>query len=556
MGTTLERHLTAAEVQVVQQQREAMGQVHGSPASNFVFFAAFDGTNNDKDAPRDDAGRLKFSNDLHQTNVANLFDQAEIAKRNNGSLQTGYYRGVGTGGDMGGLLHAGPLPTEPVQEAANKAYREFAEQADKYLRDNPTATYKDISLSSVGFSRGTASQVLLAQMLDKDGLVTEDGRRLAPKGGIEVRGMVMLDPVHSYIKGDLRLPPNVKGDVLVVRADDEFRTEFKAADYSRDPRVKTINLHGNHCGIGGGSHPRGTAAAALEGSTKYLQNSGVTVADVPTSLRFNANEPVPLYSEAYQTARNGDKLYSESLNGDPARSKPLLQWAVQGERGSRGTMPVHADPGRFETFPEHMRGVQKDDRLSDAQKDNHVLLQHRFDQRMLNTGMPETEKQAVRNQIERQFQELASSGRMNQPVQQTEHAMHGVFTAAPRTAKGVAPELGASLGGFHAQARQSLGAGLLKQGFSAEQVEQVQAYAVRSAAQYQMGPEASWMGLSADGTRVGVKDSTGVAQDFAVRDAFHAPAAEHLKRASQQERQGGLAQAQQHAAPVQEVARA
>lgn len=553
MGTTVERNLSREEIQQVQVQRDAMGQLRGAQAGKFVFFAAFDGTNNDKD-------NLKLSGNPHPTNVAHLHQQVEVSKLVNPNLQTGYYRGVGTGGDMGGLLQAGPFPTEPVQAAVLQAYRDFAEKADNFLRDNPTATHKDISLSSVGFSRGTASQVLLAQMLDKKGLLTEGGRELAPPGGIEVKGMVMLDPVHSYIKGDMRLPPNVKGDVLVVRADDEFRTEFKAADYSRDPRVKTISLHGNHCGIGGGSHQRGTAAAALEGSTKYLQNSGVTVADVPTSLRFNANEPVPLYSEAYQTARNGDKRYSESFDGDPAHSKPLLQWAVQGERGSRGTTPVHSDPSRFETFPEHMRGVLKDDRLSDAQKDNHVLLQHRFDQRMLNTGMPETEKQAVRTQIERQFLELASSGRMIQPVQQTEQAVDGVFAAAPLPAKGAAPELGASLSGFHTHARQSLGAGLLKQGFSAEQVEQVQAYAVRSAAQHQMGPEASWMGLSVDGTRVGMKDSTGVVRDFAVRDAFHAPADEHLQRAAEHERRRErsttLAQVQPQAAPAQEMARA
>ena len=549
MGTTVERNLSDDEVQQVQVQREAMGQLRGAQTGKFVFFAAFDGTNNDKD-------NLKLSGNPHPTNVAHIYQQAEVAKLVDSNFQTGYYRGVGTGGDMGGLLQAGPFPTEPVQAAALQAYRDFAEQADKYLRDNPTATYQDISLSSVGFSRGTASQVLLAQMLNDRGLVTEDDRRLAPKGGIEVRGMVMLDPVHSYIKGDMRLPANVKGDVLVVRADDEFRTEFKAADYSRDPRVKTVSVYGNHCGVGGGSHLRGTAAAALEGSTKYLQNSGVTVADVPASLRFDANEPIPLHSEAYQTARNGQRLYDHSEDGDPGKTKPALQWRIEGARGSRGTTPVHADPARYETFPEHMRGVLKDDRLSGAQKDNHVLLQHRFDQRMLNAQLPELDQQAARSKIERQFYDLAANGRLNQPLEQTGRAMDAVFAAADQPARPAAPEVSAAMGAFHTQARQSLGAGLLNQGFSAEQVEQVQAYAVRSAAQHQMGPEASWMGLSVDGTRVGMKDATGVVRDFAVRDAFHAPAEEHLLRASEHERHWGRAQVQSHAAPAQEMARA
>ena len=468
MGTTVERHLSREEVQQVQMQREAMGQLHGAPAGKFVFFAAFDGTNNDKD-------NLKLSGNPYPTNVTNLHRQALDASQSNENLKVRYYPGVGTGGDMGGLLQSGPFPTEPVQVAANRAYRHFAEQADNFLHNNHTATYKDISLSSVGFSRGTASQVLLAQMLNDKGLVTEDGKVLAPPGGIEVKGMVMFDPVHSYIKGDMRLPPYVRGDVLVVRADDEFRTEFKAADYSRDPRVKTIDLHGNHCGIGGGSHPRGTAAAALEGSTKYFQNIGVSVADVPASLRFNADEPIPLYSEAYQTARNGDKLYSVSTDGDPGRAMPSLQWAVQGERGSRGTTPVHADPARFETFPEHMRGVLQDRRLSDAQKDNHVLLQHRFDQRMLNANLSVTDQQAVRSQIERQFYDLASNGRLNQPLEQTVRAVEEVFAATRPPERGASSEQDGALSARQTQARQSLGAGLLNPGYSAEQVGQVAA---------------------------------------------------------------------------------
>ncbi|HAX21834.1 MAG TPA: hypothetical protein DCY64_16350 [Hydrogenophaga sp.] len=468
MGTTIERHLSREEVQQVQIQRDAMGQLHGAPAGKFVFLAAFDGTNNDKD-------NLRLSGNPYPTNVANLFDPAEKASWANGNLQARYYPGVGTGGEMGDLLQAGPFPTEPVRAAANKAYRHLVEQAGDFLHNNPSATYKDISLSSVGFSRGTASQVLLAQMLNDKGLVTEDGKVLAPPGGIEVKGMVMFDPVYSYIKGDMRLPPNVQGDVLVVRADDEFRTEFKAADYSRDPRVRTVNLHGNHCGIGGGSHQRGTAAAVLEGSTKYLQNTGVTVADVPASQRFDTNEPVPLHSEAYQTARNGDKLYNVSSDGDPGLARPSLQWAVQGERGSRGTTPVHADPARFETFPEHMRGVLQDRRLSDAQKDSHVLLQHRFDQRMLNANLSVTDQQAVRSQIERQFYDLAANGRLNQPLKQTVRAVEEVFAATRPPERGAPSEQDGALSARQTQARQSLGAGLLNLGYSAEQVGQVAA---------------------------------------------------------------------------------
>jgi hypothetical protein len=120
-----------------------------------------------------------------------------------------------------------------------------------------------------------------------------------------------------------------------------------------------------------------------------------------------------------------------------------------------------------------MRGVLKDARLSDAQKDNHVLLQHRFDQRMLNANLPAADQQAVRSQIERQFYDLASNGRVNQPLEQTRRAVDDVFAATRPPERGASPEQDGTLSARQAQARQSLGAGLLNPGYSAEQVGQV-----------------------------------------------------------------------------------
>lgn len=94
MGTTIERHLSREEVQQVQIQRDAMGLLHGAPAGKFVFFAAFDGTNNDKD-------NLRLSGDPYPTNVANLHKQAEEASPSNGNLQARYYPGVGYRGRNG-----------------------------------------------------------------------------------------------------------------------------------------------------------------------------------------------------------------------------------------------------------------------------------------------------------------------------------------------------------------------------------------------------------------------------------------------------------------------
>ncbi|MCY1559269.1 hypothetical protein D9M68_962890 [compost metagenome] len=58
-----------------------------------------------------------------------------------------------------------------------------------------------------------------------------------------------------------------------------------------------------------------------------------------------------------------------------------------------------------------------------------MLLQHRFDQRMLNANLPESDRQVVRSQIERQFYDLAAKGRLNQPLEQTGRAVDDVFAA-------------------------------------------------------------------------------------------------------------------------------
>jgi hypothetical protein len=312
MGTSIVRHLSAEEIEQLKANKESIEKMSsGSPISKFVFFAAFDGTNNDKD-------NLALAHDPYQTNIANLFDQAETNKSHN--LRARYYPGVGTGGERGNQLNAAFLPTEPLRATAEQALHEFAKVARDYLRENRTATPADLCASTVGFSRGTASQVLFAQMLEQRGLVLPDGTQVAPPGSIRVSAMVMFDPVHTFIQGDLSLPATVQGKVLVFRAEDERRSEFRLADYGADPRAHTVSLPGNHVGLGGGYDLHGTAAVALEGATGFLRNSGVELAPVPARLRFDPGLPVPIYTESYQTARNGDVIT------DYETGKPVTTW--------------------------------------------------------------------------------------------------------------------------------------------------------------------------------------------------------------------------------------
>ena len=152
MGTSIERYLDADEIAQTKKQIDVMARVNqGTAPAKFVFFAAFDGTNNDKD-------NLKLSGSPYQTNVANLFDQAEVNKGS--SFVPKYYKGVGTGGEDGGKLSAGPSPTEPMLRKAELALQDFANAAHKYLINNPFATPADLSASAVGFSRGAGTAAI------------------------------------------------------------------------------------------------------------------------------------------------------------------------------------------------------------------------------------------------------------------------------------------------------------------------------------------------------------------------------------------------------------
>lgn len=342
MGTSITRHLSPEEIAKLQADKRAIEKVSfGAPPGRFVFFAAFDGTNNDKD-------NVALSKSPYQTNVANLFDQA---KPNEGSrFVPRYYPGVGTGGEYGNTLHAGLFPTGPLRAIAQEAYDEFAQRAFVFLQGPPKATPADLSVSTIGFSRGTASQIMLAQMLQERGLVLPDGTQVAPPGSIRVTGMVMIDPVQTFVRGDMSLPANVHGNVLVFRAQDENRTDFRLTDYGADPRVRTLSLPGNHAGLGGGYDLQGTSAVVLEGSTSYFRSSGIELAPVPPQLRFDPTRPVPVFTEGYQIARNGDVIT------DIETGRPATEWRLDVKKERIGVpVPALAAPEATSPAPHDPR---------------------------------------------------------------------------------------------------------------------------------------------------------------------------------------------------------
>jgi hypothetical protein len=102
------RALTQQEILDAQAQSQAIANA-GTPAvkeGQFIFFAAFDGTNNDKN-------NLAVSGTTQQTNVGQLFDQIEQLKPISRNLETGYYPGPGTNGSLPG---SSAIPFQVTQQ--------------------------------------------------------------------------------------------------------------------------------------------------------------------------------------------------------------------------------------------------------------------------------------------------------------------------------------------------------------------------------------------------------------------------------------------------------
>lgn len=334
MASPVVRELTSKEISGLPELRKEMADVGvRGEAKKFTFFASFDGTNNDK-------SNLKLSGDEFSTSVAQLDVQAGQAAERNPNIRANYYPGVGTGGDQGGLSNAALFPTSAVNSAAEKAYVEFSDAAISYLKENTGATLADISAATTGFSRGCATAIRFAQLVNERGLVGPDGNVIAPPGSIPITGMALIDPVARFVEGPMHIPPNVQGQVLTVMAEHENRSDFRPLYYGDDPRVTTVSHPGNHVGVGGGYDRHGTAANVLEGVTGYFQKRGIALADVPPDRRHDPAQPQLLYTEAYATARNGDVLSREDGGS-------VERWRLDDPRQGRievrpQTPPAHA----------------------------------------------------------------------------------------------------------------------------------------------------------------------------------------------------------------------
>ena len=295
--------LSASQIASIQSSNRAtcdgitVPQAISAPTS-FVYFAAFDGTNNDKDnVPR---GELC-------TNVAQLWQQYDAGRAAAPAGTTfggGYYKGPGAPGTLSQSAWLPERVTEQVIAAAEDAYHNVCSQAVV------AGTVQDVAVVLTSFSRGGASAAIFSQMIFERGLLNPDTRQqLVPAKMVPVVGGVIFDPVMTGVNKSLAYPTNVR-NLVDLRALNEYRYLFKGAEYRHHPPsiINTYNIYGNHCDVGG-SYDSGLAGLTLATATRLLQQLGLPIADVPPQRAFRPSE-IAVHTEEYDAS--GSKIWDVS----------------------------------------------------------------------------------------------------------------------------------------------------------------------------------------------------------------------------------------------------
>jgi hypothetical protein len=306
LSVPLNPRLQEGILSTARQQADAIADAARAGAvsidNQFIFFAAFDGTNND----------LETTGHGQNTNVAQLFLQAQAAQKTNPNLQANYYPGPGTKGTLRKSDWLNDAVTKQVKAAAKNAYDDFARAASAWLDEHPGGA---ITVALTSFSRGVASAAIFTQSINDQGLIdpTRSNRALIAPGEIEIAAGVLFDPVATGVEVNVAFAPNVSNVVNIV-AQDEYRDLFMAVDYSGQSAITTVAMLGNHCDIGGG-YDNGIAALTLEAATEFFRNSGVPLGPIDDERRFKGVDSIAIHSEERDdNGRRQWDVYAEFLS--------------------------------------------------------------------------------------------------------------------------------------------------------------------------------------------------------------------------------------------------
>ena len=271
----------------------------------FVFFAAFDGTNNDRDNLKENA---------QTTNVGQLWQQFEGRDGDLAHARGLYCAGLGTRTDPWVESWMPARVTTGAIRKAQLACDECKRAASAWLQTG--ANKGPVKIVLTAFSRGAASAAIFSQMIYQEvyrnGLTDDAGKVLLKPAQVSIVAGVLFDPVVTGVKGNQAFPPIVK-NVVVIKAMNEYRILFRTVDYSpQADMVKIFSMYGNHCDIGGG-YDNGLGAVSLEAATGFLQKCGLPISDVPAE-RQRLSGDIAIHGEKFD--EYGNQKWDYTANGD------------------------------------------------------------------------------------------------------------------------------------------------------------------------------------------------------------------------------------------------
>jgi len=297
MSTKVIKVLDAAErAKLAEQTRKIAGmplpRVDLESGKEFVFAAHFDGTLNDKD-------NLKLSGSPYPTNVARLHELMAPHAEDNENYVSHYEAGVATSSTwwLPRLWKAGISPSGDMRAAAERAYKEFSDEASEWLKDHPDADpATSLKVIATGFSRGGGTAAIFSQLLDERGLKDPaNGDTLVAPGVLGLSGGVIFDPVTTGFDGNERFSSTSR-NITVVRSQHEYRTKFKGVDYGENPHINIVEVMGNHSDVGG-SYDQGISAQVLENSRELFSNQGYPLNPLSDDMRYRDDESVQIHHE-------------------------------------------------------------------------------------------------------------------------------------------------------------------------------------------------------------------------------------------------------------------
>lgn len=319
-----------------------------------VFIAAFDGTGNDKDSSiQGDVGEDKRRN---TTNVADMADSlmASHKEGKNQNIGIHYVEGVGTqenalvrtmDGAFGHTYH-------PRME---EMYYNFCKQAKEWKQENPDA---EISVASVGFSRGAVTAAMFSRMVEERGIQdpdlmeierVRDGvkiKSIAPGDPIVAPGQTpqavgLFDPVATgrMEKEDLRLAPSVVSG-FQIDSDHERRDKFALTQIidpgvTENGRFLSVDVPGAHSDNGGSYKLNGGSIRAGNLMNDYFNTL--------TGSEAFKNQPVPTDPDMNVVHDSKQHLFIYTSRHYDEHGQRRREEVLATERGPNGEKIQHRD---------------------------------------------------------------------------------------------------------------------------------------------------------------------------------------------------------------------